>query len=167
MANVLPSPPKYHPDEWHASNSQNFTQSEKERAYSERLRAECERLCKETEDTTRRTQRDVEHKLSQRISDINFWKAELETKLRELTNEIEAVKESKNQLEQALLNTNFPLEVAKKCLAFREKRVGIDLVHDEVEIQLMKVLALTLYHTLVLVYSTHVIYIQYSINNYM
>ena len=138
MATLVPSPTKYHPNEWHTSNSNNFQQSEKERSLSERLRAECDRLCKETEDTTIRTQRDVGHKFSQRINDINFWKSELDSKIQELGTEIEAVKESKANLEQALRDTNFPLEVAKSCLNFREKRQGIDLVHDEVEIQLMK-----------------------------
>lgn len=138
MAKIYLSPPKYHPNEWHSSNSQNFKQSEKERISSERLRAECERLRKETEDTTRRTQRDVEHKFSQRINDINFWKEELEAKLNATVAEIGAVLDYKAQLEQALKSTSFPLEVAKSCLVFREKRVGIDLVHDEVEIQLMK-----------------------------
>ena len=139
MATIYSSPPKYHPNEWHSSNSQNFKQSEKERISSERLRAECERLRKETEDTTRRTQRDVEHKFSQRINNINFWKEELEAKLNATVAEIGAVLDYKAQLEQALQSTSFPLEVAKSCLVFREKRVGIDLVHDEVEIQLMKV----------------------------
>ena len=145
MAKIYLSPPKYHPNEWHSSNSQNFKQSEKERISSERLRAECERLRKETEDTTRRTQRDVEHKFSQRINDINFWKEELEAKLNATVAEIGAVLDYKAQLEQALKSTSFPLEVAKSCLVFREKRVGIDLVHDEVEIQLMKVSFLKCY----------------------
>lgn len=139
MATTVPSPNKYHPIEWHSANNYNFKQSEKERSSSEGLRTECERLCKEIEDTTIRTQRDVEHKFSQRINDIGFVKVELETKVKELGDEIEAVLESKNNLEQSLRNTNFPLKVAKSCLAFRERRQGIDFVHDEVEIQLMKV----------------------------
>ncbi len=139
MATLVPSPTKYHPNEWHTSNSNNFQQSEKERSLSERLRAECDRLCRETEATTLRTQRDVEHKFSQRINDINFWKSELSTKIKQLGTEIETVENSKADLEQALRNTNFPLEVVKRCLNFRERRQGIDLVHDEVEIQLMKV----------------------------
>lgn len=139
MARLLSSPTKYFPSEWHSSNQTNYKLSEAERTTSERLRAECERLHKETEETTRRTQKEVEHKFSQRILDIYFWKEELETKLKETTQEIEAVLDHKAELEKALESTNFPLQVAKSCLSFREKRQGIDLVHDEVEIQLMKV----------------------------
>lgn len=139
MARLVISPPKYHPSEWHASNRLNYERAEGERKSSERLRAECDRLCQEVDDTTRRTQRDVNHKFSQRINHISFWKEELEQKLGEIVAEVEAVKERKEQLEKSLQDTNLPLVVANKCLAFREQRKEVDLVHDEVEVQLMKV----------------------------
>ena len=159
MATLVPSPTKYHPSEWHASNNNNFQLSEKEQSHSEGLRAECERLCKELEDTTIRTQRDVEHKFSQRINDISFWKLELETKFKELREEIEAVQDSRASLEQSLSNTSFPMDVARSCLMYRENRQGIDLVHDEVEIQLMKVSIQSL--------SPHHVIIMYTCTFYM
>lgn len=139
MAKLIISPPKYHPSEWHASNRLNYERSEKERKVSEQLRAECDRLRQEAEDTTGRKQRDVNHKFSQRVNQIKFWREELEEKLREIVSEIEAVHGRKEELERGLQATQLPLEVAKSCLAFREQRTGVDLVHDEVEIQLMKV----------------------------
>lgn len=139
MAKLVTFPQKYHPSEWRTSNRLNYERSEKERKASERLRAECDRLRREAEDTTGRTQRDVNHKFSQRIDHIKFWREELEEKLREIAAEIEAVQERKEELERGLEATNLPLEVAKNCLMFREQRTGVDLVHDEVEIQLMKV----------------------------
>lgn len=156
MATTVPSPNKYHPIEWHSANNYNYKQSEKERSFSESLRTECERLCKDIEDTTLRTQRDVEHKFSQRINDIGFVKTELETKAKELADEIDALTESKSNLEQGLRNTNFPLKVAKDCLGFREKRQGIDFVHDEVEIQLMKVHEYGIYIYIPAVTSLHI-----------
>jgi len=42
-------------------------------------------------------------------------------------------------LEKALADTNSPLSVAEECLTRREKRMGIDLVHDDVERHLTKV----------------------------
>lgn len=103
------------------------------------MRAECERLRKETDATMRRTQQSIDHKFSQRIRDIDFWKQELEQKLAENAKETEFLLQRKKQLEKALTETQFPLEVAQSCLSFREKRLSIDLVHDEVEIQLLKV----------------------------
>ena len=140
MSKIVTSPPKYHPSEWHASNTLNFDRSDKERNSSERLRAECDRLRQEAEDSTARSQRDVNHTFSQRLNNIRFWKEELEEKLREIVAEREAVQDRKKEVEKALHATRFPLEVAKSCLTFREQRTGVDVVHDEVEIQLMKVI---------------------------
>jgi len=42
-------------------------------------------------------------------------------------------------LEKALADTNSPLAIAEECLTRRERRMGIDLVHDDVERCLTKV----------------------------
>ena len=47
--------------------------------------------------------------------------------------------EHKRVLEKALMDTQNPLHVAEECLLHREKRRGIDMVHDDVEKQLIKV----------------------------
>lgn len=139
MAKVETSPQKFHPSEWHASNQLNYTRAEEERSSAERLSAECDRLRRETDATTLRVQQSVEHKLSQRLRDVEFWKEELRRKVEENVAETGELAEKREQLERALAATAFPLQVAQSCLAFREKRASIDLVHDEVEIQLMKV----------------------------
>lgn len=127
------------PGDWLAANQVKFTDAEAERATAERLRAECARTFKDTEITTARTQKSTEHKLSQRIRDLGFWKQELEKKLGENIEETNLLLTEKKKLEDALINTNFPLEVANRCLEFRTKREKIDLVHDAVEVQLIKV----------------------------
>ena len=140
MANVIQSPPKYQPSDWHSSNRLNYSKAEMERAAAERLRAECERLRKETEATTIRTQQSIDHKFSQRLGEIDFWKAELEEKLEENAAETELLLERKEQLEMALAATALPLEVSSNCLAYRENRISIDLVNDDVEKQLQQVM---------------------------
>jgi len=42
-------------------------------------------------------------------------------------------------LEKALADTESPLSIAEECLTRRERRLGIDLVHDDVERCLTKV----------------------------
>ena len=42
-------------------------------------------------------------------------------------------------LEKALAETENPLHIAQECLYNREKRQSIDLVHDAVEKELIKV----------------------------
>lgn len=70
---------------------------------------------------------------------MEFWKSELEAKLAEGVSETKLLLERKEQLEQALVATHFPLDVAQACLRIREQRTSIDLVHDDVEIQLARV----------------------------
>ena len=45
---------------------------------------------------------------------------------------------TKKRLERALQETESPLGIAKECLYNRDKREGIDLVHDNVESQLLQ-----------------------------
>lgn len=131
--------PKCLPAEWHAAHHVNISTAKREEASAERLRAECDRLRKETDATTVRVQQANLHMFSQRIRDIAFWKQELETKLEENVKETSLLLAEKKKLEDALVNTQFPLDVTNSCLGFRTQREQIDLVHDTVEIQLIKV----------------------------
>lgn len=139
MANAVQALPKCLPAEWHASHHVNICNAKREEAAAERLRAECERLRKETENTTARVQQTNLHKFSQRIRDIAFWRQELEKKLAENSDETNFLLAEKKNLEDALASTEFPLEVANLCLHYRTQREQVDLVHDAVEIQLIKV----------------------------
>ena len=139
MARLVQPPPKYTPEEWHASNHLQYFNAERERAAAERLRDESFRLAHETEVRTRQTQLDVNKKLDQRITDINFWKSELDQKQEDTVNEITMMLQFKARLERALADTELPLMIAQQCLANREKRMKVDLVHDNVEMQLLKV----------------------------
>ena len=139
MARLVQPPPKYTPEEWHASNHLQYFNAEHERAAAERLRDESLRLAHETEVRTRQTQLDVNKKLDQRITDINFWKSELDQKQEETEDEISTMLRFKARVEKALADTELPLMIAQQCLANREKRMKVDLVHDNVEMQLQKV----------------------------
>ena len=139
MAQLLPSPLRHHPEDWKRSNLLHYNSAERDRAGAERLRAETKRMCKAVEVQTVQTRSDVENKLSGRVRDIKFWKEELERKVEENTAETDLLCDAKAVLEETLRSTNFPHEVANACLSYREGRIGIDLVHDEVEIQLKKV----------------------------
>ena len=103
------------------------------------IRDESDRLKHEIHVTTIKTQSDVNKKLDQRINDITFWKSELDRLHGETDDEINELLQYKDRLEKALDATQLPLRVAKHCLGNREDRVQIDLVHDDVEIQLLKV----------------------------
>ncbi|XP_076818572.1 tektin-1-like [Clavelina lepadiformis] len=138
MAKLVQAPPKFTPPEWHSSNKIKYHNAEDQRCRSERLIDESSRLIEEVEKTTRRSQRDVNKKIAQRIEDINFWKSELQLKLTELTTENDTLLNYKARLEKALAACEEPLSISQQCLLNREQRVSIDLVHDKVEKELLK-----------------------------
>lgn len=138
MARVVEAPPKFTPSEWHRSNHLNYSNAEQKRTTSELIRDESARLANETHITTMKTQSDVNKKIEQRLNDVNFWKSELDRQFEETRDEIANMLEYKGRLEVALAATELPLHIATECLQNREKRVAIDLVHDDVEIQLLK-----------------------------
>jgi tektin-3 len=130
---------RYTPDDWRASNMSNYMASDRVRGGSERVRYDAARLCREIDDKTSRTQTDVGKKLGDRIGDIQFWKTEINNETDRVISESDALARAKGVLEKTLAETENPLHVAQECLYFREKRQGVDLVHDEVEKKLIEV----------------------------
>ncbi|RLV84484.1 hypothetical protein DV515_00016181 [Chloebia gouldiae] len=138
MARLLQEPSKLHPSEWYIANRMQRASTESQKSRSECMTAESWRLVDEIEKTTQKTQSDVNKKLEQRREEIKFWKQELDNKLDQIVHETEILLTFKNRLERALEGCKEPLVIARKCLLYRQKRVGIDLVHDEVEQELLK-----------------------------
>ncbi len=132
---------RYTPNDWMASNQGNFLASDRVRSGSERVRLDTSRLVREADDKTRRTQSEVGKKLGERIGDIDFWKNEVAHETDNMITEIDSLAKAKGVLEKALLETDNPLHIAQECLYNREKRQGIDLVHDNVEKELIQVLS--------------------------
>ncbi|XP_066492062.1 tektin-1 [Tiliqua scincoides] len=139
MAKLLQAPPKFLPPEWRVAGKAQCSGAEAQRAQSERLADESRRLVDEVERATRRTQSDVNKRIEQRLEDIKFWKQQLDDKLDQLIQETELLLMFRARLEKALEKScREPLFIAQECLLHRERRVGIDLVHDEVEQELLK-----------------------------
>lgn len=138
MAKVVSGPQRFTHPEWTTSNLTKYSNAEVERAAAERLVDESKRLADETEKRTDKTQRDVNKKFEQRLDDIKYWKKELDDKLNDLAVEIDNLGAFKTRVEKALEATAEPLHIARQCLANREKRTSIDLVHDDVQKQLIK-----------------------------
>lgn len=139
MARLVERPPKYLPEEWRHSNKIQYSSAEKERTIAERIRDESNRLVQETDQSTAKTQADVDKKLSQRLIDVSYWKSELDRQHAETCSEIDSLLNFKARLDQAIANTQIPLKVVMDCLTAREGRVKIDNVHDDVEVQMLKV----------------------------
>uniref|UniRef100_A0A2I3GI17 Tektin n=1 Tax=Nomascus leucogenys TaxID=61853 RepID=A0A2I3GI17_NOMLE len=119
--------PRYTPDDWDRSNLTNYQKSNTSRHNSEKLRADTSRLIEGKYQQTRKTQADTAQNLGERVSDIGFCKSEIIH-----TN---ARTDVKKRLQR----------VARECPFQREKRMGIDPVHDEVETQLLTELGTILF----------------------
>ncbi|KAL1780164.1 tektin-3 [Sigmodon hispidus] len=128
---------RYTPDDWYRSNLVNYQESNSSRHNSERLRVDTSRLIQDKYQQIRKTQADSTQNLGERVNDIAFWKSEITHELDGMIGETNALTDIKKRLERALTETEAPLQVARECLFHREKRMGIDLVHDEVEKELL------------------------------
>ncbi|KAM3592669.1 uncharacterized protein V6R79_023105 [Siganus canaliculatus] len=129
---------RYTPDDWYKSNQNNYRESESSRKSAERLRKDTIRLMQDKEQLTRRTQENTSKNIGERLNDIVFWKSELSHEIDNMVTEIAALNEVKRRLERALAETQGPLQVTQECLYHRERRMSIDLVHDDVEKGLIK-----------------------------
>ncbi|XP_064007844.1 tektin-3 [Pogoniulus pusillus] len=128
---------RYTPDDWYRSNLTNYKESETSRRNAERLRVDTTRMIQDKHQQTTKTQGESTKNLGVRVNDIDFWKSELLHELDEMIGETNALTGMKKRLERALAETEAPLQVAQECLLHREKRMGIDLVHDDVEKELL------------------------------
>lgn len=77
--------------------------------------------------------------LGERLHDIHFWKSELEREINDIISETDLLLAQKKRLDHALLATEVPMHIATDNLNCRQRRQGIDLVQDEVELSLLKV----------------------------
>ncbi|NXN94402.1 TEKT3 protein, partial [Rhinopomastus cyanomelas] len=128
---------RYNPDDWYRSNLTNYKESETLWHNAERLRVDTSRMIQDKYQQTKKTQAESTKNLGLRVNDIEFWRSELCHELNEMIGETNALTDKKKRLERALAETEPPLQVAQECLLHREKRMGIDLVHDDVEKQLL------------------------------
>jgi tektin-1 len=60
------------------------TLAESERLAAERILSEARDLITETKNRTRRDAEEVDTRFRQRVGDIDFWKSELDSKLRDM-----------------------------------------------------------------------------------
>lgn len=128
------SPPavdKYLPD-WTDRNYHSGHLAETERLAAERLLAETKDLIANAKYKTRQDEQEVDTRFKQRVGDIAFWKSELEAKLGDLKESIDAAESQHIRAEHALSATSEPLDIVEKCMAHRQQRQGVDLCNDNV-----------------------------------
>uniref|UniRef100_A0A672TGC2 Tektin n=1 Tax=Strigops habroptila TaxID=2489341 RepID=A0A672TGC2_STRHB len=129
---------RYSTRDWHHANMVQLKGSEVSRYCAGRMNVDSVRLMQDKDQLTYQMQEDSRRNLIERISNIAYWRSELMYELECLLKENQALETTKKRLECAVDELQGPLKVALECLYHREKRKGIDLVHDDVEKNLIK-----------------------------
>ena len=130
---------KLAPAEWKEWSRAELSAADRARSKSELVRADVLTACRGLCERTRRTQADTTHRLGDRTNDIKFWRDEIRAEADAASAEAAALDSAIGLLDRAFADAEVPLQIAEECLYLREQRIGVDLVRDEVEIQLIKV----------------------------
>ncbi|KAK5650097.1 hypothetical protein RI129_001126 [Pyrocoelia pectoralis] len=139
MIIVPPPPTKFTLNEWYLNNRVRYRACLDQQQLADKVLAECERGPTTIDEITALNKREVDHQIEEKIKDIKFVKADIERQRKEVCIEIdnlttynERIMDAMNALKEEAL------KICKKCIIFREGRVGIDLCHDDVERELLK-----------------------------
>lgn len=136
---VPPPPLRFTLNEWHLNNRFRYRCSITQQKLADSLLAESERVCELSAQTAKTNKEETDHHLNEKIKDIDFRKKELLRIRKEVLLEIDALNTYKERIMDALSSVKRnALVICDKCLVGREHRLGIDLVHDNVEVELLK-----------------------------
>lgn len=124
---------RYTPAEWSNFCLNTYCDADTNKNFSERLRSDAVRVMRETDEKTSQGQRDAGRRIGERVTDVTFWRNELNTEHEKLIAETQLLMECKRKVSKALQDLEAPLHIAQECLYHREGRQSIEKVHDHVE----------------------------------
>ncbi|XP_039303275.1 tektin-1 isoform X1 [Solenopsis invicta] len=132
-------PTKFTLDDWHLNNQFRYRCSEGQRELSDRLLTEATLACESAKEIVNTNKEETDHRLLEKINDVEFREKELLRIRKNSVLEIDALSVYKERFTDVLksVKRNY-LAICEKCLIAREGRLGIDLVHDDVERNLLK-----------------------------
>ncbi|KAK1133939.1 hypothetical protein K0M31_011726 [Melipona bicolor] len=137
---IVPPPPlKFTLHQWHLNNRHRYRCSEAQQELADRLLNESQHICELSSERVRNNKEETDYRLKEKVDDIEFRKKELLRIRKEVLLEIDALSIYKERIMDALSSVRRnAFVICEKCLSFREHRLGIDLVHDDVEKELLK-----------------------------
>lgn len=137
---AVPTPPaRFTLSEWYLGNRFRNRICLDQQKLADSVIAESDRLIDEVNEKTDINKRDVDHKLSEKIKDIEFNRDEINKQRKEVCMEIDNLNTYMDRLHDALKSlTETAMEVCRKCIILREGRLGIDLCCDTIEKELKK-----------------------------
>ncbi|XP_062387192.1 tektin-3-like [Sardina pilchardus] len=140
-ATAMRSHTGFTPEQWSWANATNYKRSDNNRKYAETFRKDTLRLIQTKDQFTCKTQNESNKWICERIEDITFWSNEMRHEAEQLMRDSDMLRHIKLRLDRAIAETDGPLQVSQECLCQRQKRMGADIVNDEVEKELMQEVA--------------------------
>ncbi|XP_044755845.1 tektin-1-like [Coccinella septempunctata] len=141
-ASIVPGsnpPSRYSLEEWHLSNRTSVRCCLTQQTIADQVLAECGRVKDLTEEVVRTNKQETNHKIEEKIKDIDFLRGEIRRQRKEVVLELDNLTTFYERIYDALNNIKAgPEMVNNKCLMLREARIGIDLCRDDVERELLK-----------------------------
>ncbi|XP_043281707.1 tektin-1 [Venturia canescens] len=137
---VLPPPPeRFTLDEWYLSNRFRCRCSEAQQELAERLVSESTNICNSSIEAIKANKKETDHRIEEKLGDIQIIKEELLQTRKDVLLEIDALSTAKDRVNDAISSIKKnAFIICQKCLITREQRLGVDLVYDDVEVELLK-----------------------------
>lgn len=136
---IPPQPVRFTLSEWELNNRTNTRYTLDQQQLAQRILVESERLCDKSRESAERNKLETNHKIDERISEIQFRKNETEINRKDIEMEVEALMTYKERIMDALAYIKSEaLRICKTCLMLRDGRLGIDLVQDNCDREMMK-----------------------------
>lgn len=136
---VPPPPARFTLDEWYLNNRVRNRATLDQQQLADRVLTECKRINEKTKELAGINKAETDHNLDERIKEIEFRKIETEKQRKDVMLEVDALVTYKERIMDAMQSIKDEgLRICKKCIILREGRLGIDLVHDDVERELLK-----------------------------
>ncbi|XP_018654711.1 tektin related [Schistosoma mansoni] len=124
------------PQEWMSYQNEKYFQATNDCEQTEEVNDSTKSIIRSTDARTRKLQADSTKRLKERLHDTLFWKQALEREINDVIQETSFLIKEKDRLQNFLLETDLPLQIATENLNTRECRRAIDKVADPVESEL-------------------------------
>lgn len=132
-------PKKYSERDWSQNNQLKSKVSRDQQKLADRVLCESDRVIDETRLTTEQWKKETDHRLEERLIDIDFRVEELKKQKKAALLEEENLKVYRSRINYAIEALQEGcLVICEKCIVIRDNRRGIDMVADQVDRELRK-----------------------------
>lgn len=130
---------RYAPIDAQESLDRRFGQTRLDYEISQQNRKDNIDMMKETQAKTEADFKYTTQTMKERLTDLHFWKSELEREILDVIKVNDCLIKRKGELERCLEALDECVLLTTDCLNARQRRFGEDLQQDAVELELMKV----------------------------